>query len=428
VQSLIKKWNEIHEDWSCNVTRIYGRPLFHQAFDVVAHSILKFNFQGTPVTRGWVEGLLAGDTKCGKSEVAEKMTQFLGISKPIICEAATFAGVVGGVKDVGGKFSITWGALPRLDRRMAVLDETTGLTPDQISQMSGMRSSGVAQLVKIEAERALARVRKLWISNPRTDRNRRVSTYPFGVLCIPEIIGRAEDISRFDFAQVASSEEVSLELLNAKTRPTVKHRYTAEAAKALLYWAWSRTPEQVLWHPGTEDMVLDLAIAQCRSYSSSVPLVEPGEQRYRVARIAVALAARFHSTDSTGQCVVVRPDHVALAGSFLDDCYRAPACGYWLYSKAKSSSEQSLTDDQIKKTLQAIEHWPNIDIIMDAIALGEDLQRLSVVEYNKQAQLMAELTRLELLEYQGGKLQKTRKFVDFYRRTRASIGAGKAAF
>ena len=390
------------------------------------HSVLKFNFKGRPVTRGWVEGLLAGDTKCGKSEVAEKMSAFLGLPKPVSCEAASFAGIFGGVKDVGGKFAISWGVLARLDRRAAVLDEATGLTVEQIGQMSGVRSSGVAQLVKIESEKAMARTRKLWMSNPRTDRNRRVTTYPYGVMVIPEIIGRAEDISRFDIAQVASSEDVPLELLNAKERKDVKHRYTAEAAQAILAWAWTRTPEQVVWEKGVENLVLDEAVRQCGIYSSQIPLVEPGEQRYRIARIAVSLAARFHSTDKTGQLVVVKAEHVQLAVYFMEGLYDSPTTGYLAFSKSKAESERSLDQHKIMGMLDVLGQFSSLDVALDAVCHSEDLNRIVVMDYQQQPKFMAEMARLGLLSYgEGGRLSKTKLFSEFYRAARHRVG-GKA--
>lgn len=428
LKALLSKWNAIHDDWEANVTYIWGRRSFHRMMDVVMHSVLKFNFQGRPVTRGWVEAIIAGDTKCGKSEVSEKLSAFLGSAKPIVCEAASFAGLVGGVSDVGGKKSINWGALPRLDRRAAVIDELTGLTTEQISAMSGLRSSGVAAIVKIEAEKSMARVRKLFLSNPRTDRNRRVSTYPFGVLVFPEIIGRAEDISRFDVALVASSDEVPLEVLNAKVRKTVKHTYTSEAAKALLYWAWTRTPEQVQFGRGVEDLVLDEALAMCRKYSSQIPLVEPGEQRYRVARMAVSLAARFHSTDKGGQRVLVKKEHVKLASYFMQECFDNPTTGYRAFSDSKRESEGSIRPAEVETILASLAKHPNLDVILDGITFSDDFSRMLTVEYAKQPQLLSDLVRAQLLEYGGdGKLYKTKKFVEFYQLARSKVSYGSPA-
>lgn len=427
VARLLSKWDDIHRDWVANVTRIYGRTNFHRIFDVVAHSAIGFKFQGNPVTRGWVEAMIAGDTKCGKSEVAEKLSSFFGIQAPLNAESATLAGIVGGVKEVGGKWSIQWGWLPRLDRRMATIDETTGLPVEHIGQMSGMRSSGVATVTKIESEKAKARVRKLWLSNPRSDRNRRVVTYPYGVMVFPEIMGRSEDISRFDVATVASSESVPLELLNAKVRESVKHVYTSEAAKALLHWVWSRKPENIVWRPGAESAVVDVATKQSRVYSSAIPLVEPGEQRFRVARIAVALACRFHSTDAQGDRVLVGPEHVALGERFMADCFDDPITGYRAYSVSRQGAgQEGLKDEEVKAILTALEKYPNLGVVLDAVTMSDDLTKIPVLDWGKQAQFMADLASLGLLEAGEGRMHKTKRFISFYRAARANIGNGPA--
>lgn len=425
MKALLAKWDDIHADLEANITRIWGRRRFHQIMDVAAHSVLGFSFQGHLVTRGWVEALIAGDTKCGKSETAEKMMSYWGLSKPLNCETASLPGIIGALKEVGGKWSIQWGALPRMDGRLAVLDEVTGLTTEQISSMSGMRSSGIAQLLKVEAEKAKARVRKVWLANPRTNRNRSVSTYAYGVQVIPDIIGRAEDISRFDVALVASADEVPVELLNAEKRPQVPHRYTQEAAQALIHWVWSRKPEQVLWHPGTEKAVLAVASRQSKRYNSTIPLVEPGEQRFRVARIAVSLAARFHNTDSTGELVIVDYPHVELAEVFMNGCFDSPSTAYGAFSSSRDKTDRSSLDPkELEELLDKLTVHKDLDVALDALIVADDISRLAMLDYGKQSALLGDLARCGLLESgEGGMFHKTRKFIEFYRAARDKVHA-----
>lgn len=423
MKKLLEKWNSIHEDLEANVTRIYGRRRFHQILDVAAHSVLGFSFQGHQVTRGWVEALIAGDTKCGKSETAEKMMAYWGLSKPLNCETASLPGIVGALKEVGGKWSIQWGALPRMDGRFAVLDEVTGLTTDQISSMSGMRSSGVAQLLKVESEKAKARVRKVWLANPRTNRNRSVNTYAYGVQVIPDIIGRAEDISRFDVALVASADEVPMEVLNAEKRPKVPHKYPQEAAQALLHWVWSRKPGQVIWEMGAERAVLNVASRQSKRYSAVIPLVEPGEQRFRVARVSASLAARFHNTDRTGEQIVVAVPHVELAEVFMDGCFDSPSTAYGAFSASRHKTDSAQLDPkEIEGLLDRLSKHKDLDVALDALIIADDINRLPMLDYAKQSALLADLSRCGLLEAgEGGMFHKTRRFIEFYRTARERV-------
>jgi len=69
-----------------------------------------------------------------------------------------------------------------------------------------------------------------------------------------------------------------------------------------------------------------------RKYSSNIPLVEMAEQRIKVARMAVALAARLFSTED-GEKILVKKEHVEFIGNFLDTIYSKPSMSYDLYSE-----------------------------------------------------------------------------------------------
>ena len=366
MQAHIDKWRRIVQDYEANVTHIRGRELFHMLHDVVTHSVLQFKFQGRLVTRGWVEALIVGDTRTGKSEVATRLQQHLGLSKPIDCERASRAGVVGGIDKLGDRFAVTWGALPRQDRRMAVLDEVTGLREEDISSMSGMRSSGVAQITMIHTAETMARVRKLWLANPRTERNRKMNTYAYGVQVVPEVIGRAEDIARFDIATGASSEDVPLSMLHQKMED-VPHVYTSAAAHALVMWAWTRTPEQVVFEPGVEDRCMALAETQCHDFSSAIPLVEPGEQRIRVARLAVAISSRFHST-TDGTHLSVGEVHADLADWLLRQCYSTPAFAYDRFSKRSGKEAVGIEEAEALKINEYFGTYAHPESLIEAVS------------------------------------------------------------
>ncbi len=417
MKHLQKKWNQIIEDYEHNVTRIYGRPQFHRVFDVVAHSVLNFRFKGQYIERGWVEAGIFGDTRTGKSEVALRLSLHCGIAKPFDCELVSIAGIIGGVNQVGGRFHLTWGAAPRLDRRMMGLDETTGLTTEQISSMSGMRSTGVASIMKISGGETMARVRKLWLANPRTKDNRNVemSSYPFGVLVIPPIIGRAEDIARFDVITIANKVSVPLSLINAKTRKAVRHKHISTAAKALIFWAWTRKADDVVFQAGVEDLILDIATAQCGKYSAQIPLVEPGEQRIRVARIAVAIAARFFSTDKGMKKLIVTKDHAKLAQWFFEDCYDNEHTGYLAYSQ-QTAGPKGLDEKGYQIAASFFKRQDKHKALVDAFAFAADVERIQVMDYQKRSAILGEMLSMGLLHQGTNGLQKTKRFTEFYKR------------
>lgn len=136
------KWREIADDLSHNVTRIYGRADLLHAIDLVYHSVLEFVFKGHPVRKGWVEGIVLGDTRTGKSQSAQAILDHYGLGEFTTGDNSSFAGLVGGLDKAGGQYVISWGKIPLNDRRLLIIDEAGELSKDIIEKMSGIRSSG----------------------------------------------------------------------------------------------------------------------------------------------------------------------------------------------------------------------------------------------------------------------------------------------
>jgi hypothetical protein len=199
--------------------------------------------------------------------------------------------------------------------------------------MSGIRSSGIAEVTKIHTERTTARTRLIWLSNPRSGRH--LGSYSYGVQAVSELIGKAEDISRFDYVVSAARTEVSIEEINRRLSEdeNVEHKYNSELCKLLILWAWSRKPEHVVFDSDATHEILKNAIKMGKEYSSQIPLVEGANQRIKIAKIAVAAAARVFSTDETCEKVVVKKEHVEYAVDFLERIYGKPSLDYRGYSR-----------------------------------------------------------------------------------------------
>jgi hypothetical protein len=119
-QAVLEKCMRIAKDLSANVSHIYGREIMHVAMDLVWHSVISFDFAGKPLTKGWLECLILGDTRTGKSEAFNALRHHYNAGILRSCEGATFAGLVGGAQKMGrnDQWMVTWGALPLNDRRL----------------------------------------------------------------------------------------------------------------------------------------------------------------------------------------------------------------------------------------------------------------------------------------------------------------------
>jgi hypothetical protein len=342
-QRPLAKMAEISRELSKNVTKIYGRPEMHVMMDLVWHSAISFWFRDE--ARGWLDVLILGDTRTGKSEAAHRLSRHYSAGEIINCEAASLAGVIGGLQQYGSgrEWAVSWGAIPINDRRLVVLDEVSGLSPEHISQMSDVRSSGTAKLTKIQQEVTFARTRLLWLSNPR---NARMADYTFGVQALAPLIGNAEDIARFDLVCAVAVGDVPAEEIN-RSHTVDDPLYDDNVCRQLVRWAWSRTADDIMWAPGAEESVYKAALDMGRRYVENPPLVQAANARIKIARVAVAMAMRLFSTID-GETVIVTKDHVRDAVSFMDRVYGMPTLGY-----LTKSSDQITTVSRAERNKDA---------------------------------------------------------------------------
>jgi hypothetical protein len=339
VHDTIKnKVREIHQDFE-KLTNIIGREDLLTGIDFTYHSVLNFDFQGYPVQKGWMDILVVGDTRTGKTETIEKMLKHFQLGEMSTAENTSFAGLVGGLQQMNDKkWFITWGKIPLNDGRIFVIDEVSGLSAEDISKMSGIRSSGIAEITKIHTERTFARTRLLWLSNPREGRP--MNTYSHGCEVLPSLIGKVEDIARFDFCIATSKDDVSIQQINETRRKSNKKlKYTSELCKNLILWSWSRKAENINFTEEAEKLILEYAILQGRKYSNRIPLVEGANQRIKIAKMAVAIACRVFSTED-GENVVVDVEHVKFAYDFLEAIYSKNSFDYSGYSRKETDGKQ----------------------------------------------------------------------------------------
>lgn len=365
-QTPLEKCNDIADDLSANVSKIYGRPMLHVGYDLVWHSATAFEFEGKVIPKGWLECLVIGDTRTGKSETAAALSKHYqsGIVKSL--EGASFAGLVGGAQQIAGKnWMITWGLLPLNDRRLVVLDEMSGLfgngTQAQskgiIEAMSSIRSDGKAQITKITTEETSARTRLIWISNP-------LSSTPLNSSsggCLPalrDLVKNPEDIARFDYVMAVTGDDVPSSVINSTKHRKVKHRYTSDLSRQLVMWVWSRRADQVKFLKGVEEYIYGAAEDLGSRYVPDPPLVQIANVRVKVARLAVAIAARTFSSSASGEDIVVKRIHVKSAVEFLDSVYAEESMGYKVESEKimENHKRGEKAKDEAREYLKANPH------------------------------------------------------------------------
>lgn len=411
LESLDKKLDDIYSDLEANVTRIFKRRNLHVAIDLAFHSVLLLKFDSR-LEKGWSEILIVGDSAQGKTETSKQLMSFYRLGEKVECKNATVAGLLGGVQQLGSRWFVTWGVIPTHDRRLVVLEELKGASPEVIGSLTDMRSSGIAEIPKIERRRTHARTRLIALSNPRLDMP--VAAYNYGVEAVRELIGSPEDIRRFDLALVLSSAQIDPRELNklAKFRPEVKHEFTNDLCRRCILWAWTRQPDQVHFDDDATDLILKEATRLCEKYTDVIPLVDRGSMRLKLARLSAAIAARSFSTDDD-DVLIIRECHVQFIVRFIDDTYSNPVFGYADFSYAYLSTKKLRNADYLKGKLLAA---PFPKDLIEQLLHTDEIELRDICDWcnwerGESTELLSLLVRKHALKRVGRGYRKNAEFI-----------------
>jgi len=379
---------------------------------------LLFNFDGK-LTKGWVETLITGDSSQGKSETIIRLMKHYGLGERIECKNATVAGLLGGLQQVGSgnRWFVTWGVIPTHDKRLVILEEIKGMSTDVIGKLTDMRSSGVAEIPKIEKRRTHARTRLIMVSNQRSDMP--LSSYNFGIEAVKELIGGLEDIRRFDTILLTSAEQILVDVLNKlqQHRPKVKHKYSGETCRSLILWSWTRTSEQVVFTPEAIDAILSEATRLCSIFTERVPIVDRGSMRFKICRLAIALACRTFSHQKL-RSVIVRKCHVECIVNFLEKIYSERIFGYKDFSEAVDASSVLLDSELLSKRIL---QTPFPYDFTQQLLYTNDIEFRDISDWcgwdkGGTAQLVSLLVRKNALQRNGRGYRKTAAFITFLKK------------
>lgn len=314
---MMKKRAEMAKDIVGN----FARDMVVYAADIMYHGPLDFKFMGKP-EKGYSEGLVIGDTRTGKSKVAEFLHKYYGIGNLTSVKGATTAGLLGGAEKLpNGGFKVSWGTIPRNNKGLVFLDEMSDCNLNVISSLTDMRSSRTATVHKITKGKAPANTRMMWISNPRKNasgHNAAVTDYPSGIEIVLKLVGATEDIARFDFIILVEEGEIISPIGEAPIKA-----HDASVYRHLIHWVWSRTVDQITWDEGVESYIWQVSQEMNEKYNTDVKLLG-AEAWKKIARVAVSCAASCFSCSEDGESIIVRKEHVDWASGFLVKCYDNP--------------------------------------------------------------------------------------------------------
>lgn len=338
-QSVSEKLTQVADEIAFNHSKIYDRTDWHIVALLSWVCPLGWYFPSeSNLQRGWLNTLAIGDTQTGKSQVVATLQRLFKLGDIVNAENCTFVGLVGGAIKVGsGQMMLRWGKIPLCDKKLVIIEELSGLSVEEISNMSEVRSRGIARLDKGGlASQTPARTRLICLSNVR-QMKKNLAQYLSGVKAIQELIGHPEDISRFDLIITLIDSEVSSDTINSPMDESVEATFTPEQLRKLCQFAWALKPNQIKFSDDAYMLCLEWTKKLQDIYHPSIPIFKAASGRLLLARIAAAIATLQFSWD--GQMLTVEDKHVEATVDLLRGLYDKPSFGYLEYSRQMQDRE-----------------------------------------------------------------------------------------
>lgn len=373
---------------------IEGRPDLFGAILLTYCSVTEIPWQGG-IIKGWLDTMCIGDTRTGKSQMAQRFVKAIGMGGYINGENARRTGVIGGVQRFGDSWVVTWGAIPMNDRGLLMIDEASGLEVDDIKDLSSTRSSGAVTLNKIVKGEARARTRLLWFSNPRSGRNLS-DFYWKGFGAFQEFIPVMEDQARFDLVLSAAREDI--DVLNGIDVETHVHLAPWQALFSL---AWSIPADDIRIAKDVKVAVRETAKALNEELGGGSLIVGVAVHE-KILRLSCAFAVACGSYDVATGFLEVTEKHVRFAKEFLELTLNKPSLGYGDYIREFKRAQAKRADNMnFVRTLIAVH--PAIKALLTATSFkGYQFQEILGIDKNDSSKIMSDLITRGLLRPGSG--------------------------
>jgi hypothetical protein len=177
------------------------------------------------------------------------------------------------------------------------------------------------------------RVRTMLLLNPPDGKC--ISDYPFGVKALTDAFSPMF-IRRLDFAIFCTGKE-DASFYNQRSEKHINSETTikSEWMKALIYWSWKLTINDIQWMDDATETCLKMATDLAEKFGSpdDAPLVSPQDFRKNLARMSTAFAVLACSFTEDLRGLIVKKEHVAAMARFVDTLYSSMSCNLVQYSK-----------------------------------------------------------------------------------------------
>lgn len=388
-----------------------GNNTLIQAIDFSYHTVLQFHLGNFKDVRGYLDTIIVGESRVGKSSTANTLRKEygLGVFTSLAGNSATIPGLIGGSNKTATGFQTRAGVIPQNNRGLVIFEEFGKCKQDIVSELTDIRSSNEVRIARVSGTIALpAFVRMLALSNPKTTAGaiKSIASYPNGIAVITELVGTAEDIARYDLALVLSDRgcsQVDPFWEPEKPMPT-------EAYQARVRWVWSRATDQTIINREVGLYIIERANALNADFDCHIKIFGT-EAWKKLARLAIAVAGYLVSTDDSYQNIIVTKEHVDYAEHFYRTIYDNDTFKlreYVLNEKMYSA----IDDDGVAALQDMYTKYPSLILQLEkaAVCSKNMLSSASGLSPDDLNKALSRLTKALFIRYQGYDIVPTERF------------------
>lgn len=334
---------QILDDITDHVTYIYNRDKTLLSVLLTYCSPLKFNFNKENI-RGWLNTLIIGDAGTGKTRIYESFMNFTKIGECFSALTGSRTGLTYAIDQNKSGWYVRIGRYPANSRKILGIDETQYLEDFDMRTLSKGMEEGVITVDRVTSGQYESMTRLILIANPKNDKI--MNDFTHGCKAISDLY-QTPIIRRLDLAVVVNYDDtVSIDAINKLKGEETPQKINSEMMRALIYWAWNLTSENIVFEESATKNVLEKSkgLSEIFGYAQNIPLLNPSDLRKKLARLAAAFAVISLSEKNNFEKLVIKSEHVEKAVDYFIELYSDD--NFMLDKYSNNEAEHSIMDDK----------------------------------------------------------------------------------
>lgn len=336
-----------------------GNNTLIKTLDLSYHTVLEFNFGSFKNIRGYLDTIIIGESRVGKSSTAEALrkTYELGVFTSLAGNSATIPGLIGGSNKTSNGYQTRAGVIPQNHKGLIIFEEFGKSNANVMKELTDIRSSNEVRITRVSGTITLpAIVRMIALTNVKASGSgiKSIASYPNGFSIVTELVDTAEDIARYDLICILSDKG------NSQIDPfwEPEEPFAKELYQTRIRWVWSRTPEQIIISRDVGNLIIKYANELNENYPCHIKIFGT-ECWKKLSRLAIAIAGYLVSTDESYENIVLKEEHVIYAYEFLKNLYDNPTFKLKEYVEHEQRYTK-IDDDGVARLQTLYEKFPSL--------------------------------------------------------------------